>query len=190
MIAAEPYLWTREQFDRMAEMDLLGPDARVELIGGEIVQMAPQDPEHTIVMMGVSRLLIAAFGPDFHIRNQVPFVIGSMSEPEPDIAIIEGDYRVYRKEHPTTATLVVEIARSSLSFDREVKTGLYASAGIQEFWIVDVLGRQLEVYREPIPIASTRFGYGYRVRLLFHPGDVIHPVAKPDASIAVAELFS
>ena len=190
MIGAEPYLWTRTQYDRMTEIGLWGPEDRAELVGGEILQLAPQDPEHACTVVVAGEIFRSAFGTDFHARTHCPLIIGSMSEPEPDIAVVQGDFRAYRREHPATAALVLEVARSSLDFDREVKSSLYASAIVDEYWIVNLVDRCLEVHREPIAMTSARFGYGYRSRQLFQPGDVIHPVAKSDASIAVAELFS
>ena len=190
MIGVEPFLWTREQYDRMTEIGLWGPEDRAELIGGEIVQRVPQDPEHACTVVVAGELFKFAFGDPFHVRTHCPLIIGPMSEPEPDIAMVQGDFREYMKQHPATAALVLEVARSSLGFDREVKASLYASASVAEYWIVNLVDRYLEVHREPVAMKSARFGSGYRSRQLFQPGDVIHPVAKPDASIAVTELFN
>ena len=189
MIGAEPFIWTRELYDRITEFGLWDPEARIELVGGEIVQLAPQDPEHACTVVVAGELFKCAFGDPFHVRTHCPLIIGPMSEPEPDIAVVLGDFRAFIKEHPATAALVLEVARSSLDFDREVKAGLYASAGIPDYWIVNLVDRYLEVHREPLAMRSARFGHGYRSRLIFHPGDVIYPVANPDASIAIAELF-
>ncbi len=189
MIGAEPFIWTRELYDRITEFGLWNPEARIELVGGEIVQLAPQDPEHACTVVVAGELFRSVFGADFHTRTHCPLIIGPMSEPEPDIAVVQGDFRAYRKEHPATAALILEVARSSLLYDREVKASLYASAGVSEYWIVNLVDHQLEVHRDPAAIKSIRFGHGYRSRQTFHRGDVVHPVAKPDASIAVADLF-
>jgi Uma2 family endonuclease len=102
---------------------------------------------------------------------------------------VKGKPADYKHAHPTYAVLVIEVAHSSLPYDRTVKTSLYAKAGIPEYWIVDIEHRQLEVYREPIESPDSAFGYTYRVRMLLQPSDTIAPLARPNRTVRVGRLF-
>ncbi len=108
------------------------------------------------------------------------------SEPEPDLAVLRGSPRDWLADHPSTAALVVEIAETSLRFDRVVKGRVYAAAGIADYWIVNLRDRVVEVYREPI--RGTRRAR-YASAHLAHPGETLTPLAAPDARIAVDELL-
>jgi Uma2 family endonuclease len=121
------------------------------------------------------------FPQGFDVRTQLPLALGEYSEPEPDVAVVVGSARDYANAHPTTAVLVVEIADSTLALDRHTKASLYAAAGVPEYWIVNLVERQIEIYREPTPMDGTPFGYGYRTRVMALPGEEI---AVPIASAA------
>jgi len=148
----------------------------------------PASPAHaaqTTVLHGrVHRL----FGKGYHVRVQCPLALGE-SEPVPDIAVVKGKLTDYLHAHPTHAVLVIEVAQSSLSYDRAVKTSLYAKAGIPEYWILDLEHRQLEVYREPIPSPDSLFGYTYRLRMLLQPSDTVAPLERPNRTVRVGRLF-
>lgn len=174
--------WTRDEYYRMAEAGILRPEDRVELIDGEILTMAPQKSPHATAMQLAQEALREAFGAGFVVRPQLPLVLDELNEPEPDLAVVRGEPRDYRDAHPTTALLVVEVAESSLGFDRGVKSRLYAHAGIPEYWIVDLAGGALEVLRSPA-------GGEYRERRVLHHGASIAPLARPDTPIAVADLL-
>lgn len=181
--------WTRAEFERLADSGILRPNERVELIGGRIVEMSPQDPDHTTGIQLSDESLRRAFGSGFTIRTQVPLALSEDGEPEPDVAVVPGSPRDYAAEHPTTALLVVEVARTSLAFDRGEKASLYASAGVPEYWIVNLVDRRLEVHREPVPVPGAPFGHAYRTRTLLLPGESVQPLARPEASVAVADLL-
>jgi Uma2 family endonuclease len=117
----------------------------------------------------------------------MPLALSDDSEPEPDLAVVAGDARVYMKEHPTTALLVVEVADSSLAFDRQRKGRIYAAAAIPEYWIVNLAERVLEVYRMPAVAGSGGFEYTQRTTL--DDRSRVSPLARPDTSIAVANLL-
>jgi Uma2 family endonuclease len=95
------------------------------------------------------------------VRAQGPVALDDDSEPEPDVTVVCGAPRDYLAEHPSRPALIVEVAHSSLAFDRRRKGGLYARAGIAEYWIVNLVGRVLEVYRQPVRSASARYGWKY-----------------------------
>jgi Uma2 family endonuclease len=106
--------------------------------------------------------LRSAFGAGWHARLQAPLALDDDSEPEPDVAVVAGEYRDYVSGHPSTAALVVEVADSSLGLDRRLKVGLYARAGLPEYWIVNLVEGVLEVHRGPRSEPETAYGWGYR----------------------------
>lgn len=126
-------------------------DERVELLEGMLVAVSPQGAPHAFVITQLNRLLAEALrgAAAFVLRPQLPLAISDESEPEPDFAIVPaGDYS---RAHPGTALLVIEVSESSLPKDREIKARLYARASIAKYWIVDLAGRAVEIYRDPRP---------------------------------------
>jgi len=184
MEAVQTYRWTREAFEKLAEVGLIEPDARLELIDGEILQkMSPQSSRHATAVLLVAEALRSVFAsPAYTVRVQLPLALGPYSEPEPDVAVVEGTPRRYREAHPSTAVLVVEVADASLAFDRTRKAALYARAGIPDYWIVNLLDGVLEVHRRPE-------GDAYQQRMVLAPHEQIVPLARPGASLEVARLF-
>jgi Uma2 family endonuclease len=184
MEAVQTYRWTREAFEKLAEVGLIDPDARLELIDGEILQkMSPQSSRHATAIRRIEEALRRLFPLDrYDVRVQLPLALGPYSEPEPDVAVVEGTIDDYVEAHPSTAVLVVEVADASLAFDRTRKAALYARAGIPEYWIVNLLDGVLEVHRQPE-------GDTYRERLVLAPHEQMAPLARPGASLEVARLF-
>jgi len=179
-------LWTREEYYRLAA-DGWFTGQRVQLIEGEIIQMPPQGHEHAKALFALRRFLESAFGQGYWIREEKPLNVGRRSDPEPDIAVVEGLPRDY-KDHPTTALVVIEVADTSLTLDRR-KAGLYASAKVDEYWIVNLQDRKLEVHRQPMRDKSAPFGYRYQVTNELLPGDKATLAIRPKAALAVKELF-
>jgi Uma2 family endonuclease len=172
----------------MIEHGLLGEDDRVELIDGEILTVTPSGTRHAGTIRLVQNVLGTVFGHE-HVGVQLPFALDPVSEPEPDLAVVPGSPRDYLDAHPDTALLVVEIADTTLAFARRAKGSLYARAGIAEYWIVNVSDSVLEVYREPVEDPSARYGFAYRDAQVLRAGDVVTPLAAPDAEIPVADLL-
>ena len=179
---APHYRWSRAEYDRAIDAGVFGPDARLELIEGAILAMTPQGSEHFTGIELVVDALRNAFGAGRRVRTQGPLATGEDSEPEPDVAVVEGDARTYRDAHPTTALLVVEVSDNSLHGDRTVKQRLYARCGIPEYWILALPDQRLEIRRDPA-------GDGYRSISIHRAGDVVAPLAQPDAVIAVDDLL-
>jgi Uma2 family endonuclease len=173
----------------MGEAGIFAPDERVELIEGEVLQMAPQGPTHSTGTCTTQDTLRDAFGPGFYVRHQLPLSLGQASDPEPDLAVVRGSSRDYRTAHPTTALLVVEVADTTLAFDRQKKASLYARAGIQDYWIVNIPEQVVEVHREPRPDPDRPFQYGYTRVSRHGAGDTLMPLAAPEAAIPVADLL-
>ena len=160
---------------------------RTYLIRGVIWEQGPMKPPHAALVGIVEDALSIAFGPGYCCRSQVPLVLGLDSDPFPDVAVLTGTLRDYLTVHPTSAHLVVEIAETSMFEDQTTKAELYASAGIAEYWIVDVNDRKLHVYRDPKAIPDG--GTAYRNTFPLTVTDSISPLAVPTATIRVADLL-
>ena len=170
-------------------LGVLRLDERVELIEGEIIETPPQLSRHTTGVYLAYEALRAIFAVGFVVRVQFPLALGEYSEPEPDFAVVAGTGRGFADAHPTSALLAVEVADTTLSFDRETKASLYAGAGIPEYWSLNLVHRQLEMHREPGPMPDTVYGFGYRTRTVALPGDIVTGPGLPGASLAVADLL-
>ena len=181
--------WTRHEYERLIELGVLGPADHVELIEGEIVELPPQKSRHATGVYLAEDALRAAVGPGFVVRAQLPLALGEYSEPEPDVAVVAGSPRDFADAHPTTALLVVEVADTTLSFDRETKASLYAAVGIPEYWLLNLVQRQLEMYRQPGPMPDSPYGFGYRTRTVALPGEEVTVPGPPGARLAVADLL-
>lgn len=181
--------WTRAEYERLIEAGVFGPGEPLELLGGELMVSEPQGSAHYTAIGLVEDALRAALGPGWLVRSQGPIALDEDSEPEPDIAVIRGARRDYSQEHPSRPALVVEVAESSLALDREYKGSLYAGAGIADYWILNLVERALEVYREPIADPATRFGWRYASTEVLAPGSSAAPLAAPASRISVSDLL-
>src|SRR5215467_387093 len=148
---AEPHvhLWTRDEYYKMANMGMFA-GKHVELIEGRIIEMSPMGSLHATGVSLAGRRLERELGLGFFARWQMPLDFSELTEPEPDVAIVRGDVRDYKDGHPKTAALIVEVAETSLTYDRTEKASLYARIGIPDYWILNLIDRQLEVRRLPI----------------------------------------
>lgn len=143
---------TVDDYYRMAEAGILGKDDRVELIDGEIIDMAPIGQVHAAVVNGLTRALVMACGEKAIVSTQNPVRVNRLNEPQPDFAVFRPRadfYATGERPGPADTLLVVEVADSSLRFDTKVKLPLYARSAIPEVWIVDLPGRVLHAYRRP-----------------------------------------
>ncbi len=187
---AEPqvHLWTRGEYYRMAEMGLFR-GKHVELVEGQVIEMSPMGSLHATAVALTARRLEKAFGQGYFVRWQMPLEVGETSEPEPDVAVIAGDVRDYRGAHPATAALIVEVADTSLTYDRTEKASLYAKTGILDYWILNLIDRQIEAHRNPVPDAAQSFGFGYTDVRMIPWTDSVASLAAPQAIIAVVDLL-
>jgi Uma2 family endonuclease len=143
---------TVDEYYRMAEVGLLAPDARVELIEGEIIDMAPIGTDHNGVVNQLNYLFHKAVGDRGIVQIQSVVRLDRSSEPQPDVALLVPRTDFYRSAHPSPADvlLLIEVSDSTLRYDRDVKAPLYARHGIPEFWIVDLQNMSLRTYRSPV----------------------------------------
>jgi len=181
---------TREEFEQAGDLGIFGSEERLELIGGEVVKkVSPQQPPHAISIGLCAEALRQAFPVGHHLRVQLPLALGPHNEPEPDVCVVVGSIRDYEGSHPRVAALVVEIADASVRFDRQVKASLYASAGIPEYWIVNVADRVIEVHRDPAPMADEPFGHHYRSVTRHPEAASVSPLTVPEARMRVGDLL-
>ena len=152
------------------------------LIGGVILEEGPRSAPHAITLELVETAIRSAFGAGWRVRNHSPLVLGQDLDPEPDLAVVAGSPRG-SSGHPTTADLVIEVADSSLGFDTTDKRLLYARAGIADYWVIDVHGRRLLVYRDP------QAG-DYATQQVVGPAGSVSPLALPTAVVRVADLLT
>jgi Uma2 family endonuclease len=129
---------------------ILTTEDRVEFLDGYLVKKMPQNSPHASTVIRMDYIFKQILLAPYLVRSQVPVTLGD-SEPEPDLAVVKGDLRTYDKRHPRASEvhLIVEVADSSLTLDREVKGPIYARAGIPEYWIVNIAEAQIEVYTQP-----------------------------------------
>ena len=142
---------TVDEYYRMAETGILAPDARVELIEGEIVDMAPMKSRHANVVAEMMERLFPVVRGRARVICQAPLRLGPKSEPEPDLMLVKRRPDGYSKGHPTAADviLVIEVSDSSLRYDRGIKVPLYARHGVPEVWIIDLENELVRFYRQP-----------------------------------------
>ena len=180
--------WTRAEYDRLVDRGVF-EDEPLELIGGQLVVAEPQGSYHASAIGKASDTIRAGLPAGFVVRVQLPLALDDESEPEPDVAVVPGTHDDYRAGHPRRATLLLEVAESSLLFDRDTKGSLYARGAVADYWIVNLVERVLEVYRDPAREASAPFGWRYRsVERLTAP-DRVALLALPAVRIAVADLL-
>jgi Uma2 family endonuclease len=140
---------TAKQYFAMAECGIISPDERVELLDGLIVAMPPQSPWHAATISRIEQALRKKLGPEVYVRIQTTFPLDENSVPEPDLAVVPGNYEDYYLEHPTDAHLFIEVAHTSVLQDRITKAAIYARRGIPCYWLINLRDRCVEVFREP-----------------------------------------
>lgn len=178
-------LWTVEEYYRMAEVGILQPDEQVELIAGKIYQkMSPQGTPHAVTITLVRRVLDRGLGEKVLIRTQLPIRLNNYSEPEPDIAVVIPDELRYLDHHPypEDILLLIEVADKTLKKDCQLKAKDYASAGIKDYWVLDVNNRHLCLFREP-----TQKGYSSQV-ILSEDKEVL-PLEFSDLKLFVRDIL-
>ena len=182
------HLWTRHEYYQLTDLNFF-QGRRVELIEGQVIDRAAMKSPHAIAIDLIDAALKPIFREGYYIRQQKPFVISDLSEPEPDIAVVPGSIRDYADAHPTTAVLIIEVADTSLRYDRKVKGSLYAKAGIAEYWILNLNNRQLEVHLDPEVDNAAEYGLSYRTKQEYSSEQIISSVAGTEATIAITDLL-
>jgi Uma2 family endonuclease len=182
--AAPRRLLTVDEYHRMGEAGILTDDDRVELIEGELVAMAPIGTEHIASTNALTRLLVLAVGDRGIVSVGNPVRLNRHNEPQPDFAVLKrrDDYRK-TMPRPEDTMLAVEVANTSLEYDRKVKLALYARAGIPEVWIVNLAAEEVEVHRSPAADNYTSVTHAGR-------SDDLTIEALPGVVIPVLRIFA
>jgi Uma2 family endonuclease len=178
--------FTRAEYHRMVEVGILHHDERLELICGDIVKKLTQGRRHRAFVDNLNQMLVMRLGGLAIVSVQMPIVLSDDTEPEPDVQILRRRPVPYkeREADATDVLLLIEVAESSLAYDRSTKLKLYAAAGIPEYWVVDCVAESIEVHRGPGPD-------GYRDLVRVAGADaVVEPQAFPGAMLALREIFA
>jgi Uma2 family endonuclease len=177
-------LWTVADYHRMAETGILDEDERVELLEGKIIWMSAKGTAHRSAVGRTDYLLKNRLANRAWVSTQDPIQLNQRSEPEPDVAVVQIDPLDYADHHPTPSEvyLIIEVADSSLKFDCETKAKAYAQAGIADYWVLDVVDRQLYVFREPNE-------EGYQSKVILGEDARISPLQFADLQIVVLEML-
>lgn len=170
-------------YERLAAVGILREDARVELIDGQVVEMSPIGDRHANCVRRLIRAFAARVADVAIIDVQNTLVLGQHDAPQPDLAVLKPRADVYRN-HPRApdALLVIEVADTSLAYDRDVKVPLYARAGIPEVWLVNLPANRIDVHRQP-------FAGRYSDIRAASRGDLLTPVHFPNVALAVDEVL-
>jgi Uma2 family endonuclease len=161
---------------------------RAELIDGDVMVLSPQKFEHYAAVDRVAEAFRGHFGLGYWVRSQAPMGFGLFTEPEPDISVVVGRREDYT-DHPGQALIIVEVSDSTLSYDRNSKASLYACAGVTDYWIVNLVDGQLEVYRSPVADPPSDHGYRFSTRDVYTAGMSVEPLATPGRSLSVSALL-
>jgi len=175
----------RIEYDRLVALGTFEGE-RIELIGGELRRMSPIGPPHTSTVDRLNELLVLALVGRARVRVQGSFAAGELSEPEPDFGVLPlGDYDA---AHPQVAHLIIEVADSSLKYDRGLKAELYAECGVPEYWVVNLVDRVVEVSRGPYASQGARVA-GYEHVSVYRKGSRLRLLAFPDVEFAVDDFL-
>ncbi len=180
---APPHRFTRDDYHAMAGAGILGEDDRVELIAGEIIAQMPIGTTHASVAKRFNEIFARLVQGRLLVSAQDPIALDAFSEPQPDLALLRPRSDYYADSHPTPedVILLIEVADTSLAFDREEKIPLYAGAGIPEVWLVDLVDKSLSVYRQPAP-------GGYPEVSRHRAGAIVSVPSLANITLGVSEL--
>ncbi len=180
--------WKRVEYDRLVDLGAFHGDP-VELIGGHLIVAEPQGTYHAGAVGAIDRVLQLALPPEWIVRCQLPIALDEESEPEPDLAVVPGSHADYFACHPMHPVLVIEVAESSLEFDRQYKGSLYARGDVPDYWIINLVDRLVEVCRDRAVDSAAPYGWRYRSVQSFAPPAVLVPLALPSLRIPADDLL-
>lgn len=189
-IVEEPkYLkWTKKEYHYLAELGMF-EGRRTEFLEGEIIEMSTMKSPHATGLSLTDSAMREVFGRECTVRNQMPLDFGENFETVPDIAVVKGEARDFKDAHPKTADLVIEISDTTLSYDRNRKASLYAKFAIEDYWILNLKKRTLEIYRTPAEDENSFYGFSYAEKTTFSETQEVSSLAKPEAKIKIADIL-
>jgi Uma2 family endonuclease len=176
---------TVDRYQKMVATGVFTSYDRIELIEGEMLNMAPIGPKHATVADRLARLFMLAVHDAAIVSCGRPLNLGDFSNPQPDVMVLKSRSDDYSVAHPDAADvlLLIEVSDTTLNFDQSTKLSLYARYGVIEYWVVDVEGKRIVVYREPA-------ANGYVSKFEFSAPSAISPKAFPDIEVAVRKIFA
>ena len=176
---------TVDEYHKMGDAGVLRPEDRVELIEGEMIEMAPIGARHFAMVNKLCALLVTAVGKNGIVSIQNPIVLPPRNEPQPDLAILKPRRDYYESQLPNAqdVLLLIEVADTTLEYDRDAKIPTYAQHAIPEVWLVNVQLNTLSIFLDPSP-------KGYRRLLTPRHGDLVVPHLLPTVQLAIAEILS
>lgn len=184
----QPFRWTIRQYRDLNKIGVFD-HTKTMLLDGEIYLMPPPKPPHDVALGLTDDWLRTVFGSGYSVRVQMGFDVGEDNDPSPDVVVVVGGRRDHLHATPRTAELVVEVAETSLFLDTTTKAEKYATAGVQEYWVIDLENRVLIVFRDPVPLPAGLGATAYRQRNTFGPDATVSPLAAPHAAVTVADLL-
>ena len=185
---AQPVRWTVDEFHELASLPVF-EGRKMILVDGEILDMPPANHPHDLGIGACQDVLELIFSKnDFWIRIQMALPFGKRTDPIPDVAVVEGARQTHRRQ-PSTALLLVEVSDSSFDYNAGDKADLYAAAGIADYWVLDLNGRQLLGFRNPAADSSSATGFRYASKQVLDSTATVSPIAAPKAAIRVADLL-
>ncbi len=184
MVATQTRRFTVNEYIRMSELGIIAATERTELVNGDIITMIAKGTAHTSAVLRTQEWFQESLGRRVFVKSQDPIQLSDYSEPEPDIVIANRDPWAYSTHHPSPdeVLLVIEVADASLKYDLETKAPLYATANIDEYWVLDVIERQLYVFRQ---LAEGR----YQVQMILAEALPVTPLAFPELTLAIADML-
>jgi Uma2 family endonuclease len=177
-------LFTVDEYYRMAEIGVLRDDDRTELINGEIIEMSAMGARHASAVSRINQLMVPLLKGKAQLRPQLPLRLNDYNEPMPDLCFVKARRDHYGSKHPGSGDtlLAIEVSDTSLKYDRDVKCGVYAASRVPEFWVVDLPGDVLLIFRDPSRGA-------YKTSLTVKRGESVAALAFPEIEIAVADFL-
>ncbi|MEH1820416.1 MAG: Uma2 family endonuclease [Nostoc sp.] len=181
--------FTIAEYHRLTELGFFEENDRVELIKGEIIQMAAKGTPHSVCSTRLYRELFKLVLEEAILRGQEPIIIPDDSEPKPDLVIVRNRPDDYLEAHPSPSDvlLVIEISNSTLKYDQDIKLSVYAEASISDYWIFNLVDNYLESYSEPYKDLQGKFGY--RRKLIFLPNESVNLPYFPDLVLDLSKVF-
>jgi Uma2 family endonuclease len=186
-VIPQPRRWTVTEFDHLGSLGCFA-GRRAFLLDGVILEQGPMEPPHAEALEVVTEHVRAAFGSGWRFRVQLPLHLDEFNNPMPDLAVVAGSPGYYG-DHPVSAALVVEVADTTLQSDLTDKAERYATAGIADYWVLDLNAGALHVFRDPQPLPASLGATAYRTHDTLGPGDTVSPLAAPNGTVRVADLL-
>ncbi len=183
-----PLRWTVEEFHRLGETGFF-KGRRPILLRGVLLEQGKMNPPHAGAILLATEVIRGFMPTGYVLRAQLPLVLSLDTDPIPDLAIVTGSVREAVSNHPKSAVYVLEVSDTTIDTDLTVKAELYATAGIQDYWVLNLNKRQLHVLRDPAPLPTGLGATAYRNHKIYGPEESVAPLAFPDKLIRISDLL-